>query len=730
MMRPGLLFHRLRDQLALDDEAKDGGFLGDLGRQTVGFADEAATVASGLGRSAVAGVSGLLRYGATLDPDAAAARVDEVMADPNLTYRPRTEEARENFAQAGNLMNRAGTAIANTKLGHKANTALYDMSAAQPLAMSVLAGSIDLLGPGKGKRAVVDAAEDALQRETRAFLDRPGMRDEQARISVDNRNQLLSDGGAPVFLNVGMKIGDTVGLTPEQVVAALEKRGVRVTAHEVRESGTEPTVIAQLDRPLTKREADGLSEELQQEAIAQKVGDEGELFGPSAEKWGPFNDEFFLKPEGPKVPAQSVRSTKRKAVDAAARESGQNVKRADLVDDQAQVQARIVAANQILDADQRQPLDLEAMERTSLFDRKLIEQAMEGHPGVAQVPMVRGKAARASTQGEIDQRVGEIFHEPANRDLLKRQIDRGRGLGGETYYPSSHVVREQLQDPEQFRRVIAAHAGTSPQTALPNNFASQSLMTHAMDLGLDPSVDYAAIKKLGDDLAAERGHQKYFLSPSHSQNVGNLLAGTNEADKIGGYYENLSGNFKPGVLDTHESKGSTIGSKHYPFYERQKGLAENEYGAFEEQYAELGEQLGLSGGTAGVQAPRWFGGGQLTGLKGGTGDWLSTLEHMVLYSSEKLGLSMKRSALQKYADDVLRGKATLVPYYPTKQNPLPKLTRKVEAGFINPKLLAGMGAAGLLGAYAFSGDDAKEDAKKNAEKLNSRTERELREMEQ
>jgi hypothetical protein len=31
-------------------------------------------------------------------------------------------------------------------------------------------------------------------------------------------------------------------------------------------------------------------------AIAQKVGDTGELYGPGAEKWQPFNDEYFLMP--------------------------------------------------------------------------------------------------------------------------------------------------------------------------------------------------------------------------------------------------------------------------------------------------------------------------------------------------------------------------------------------------------------------------------------------------
>jgi hypothetical protein len=95
-----------------------------------------------------------------------------------------------------------------------------------------------------------------------------------------------------------------VKLSREVVDAALAKRGVKVKSHQVRESNTEPTSIIETDRPLTPDEAHELSVELQQDAIAQKVGDAGELYGPKAQEWGPFNPEYFLQPEPAAMPAK------------------------------------------------------------------------------------------------------------------------------------------------------------------------------------------------------------------------------------------------------------------------------------------------------------------------------------------------------------------------------------------------------------------------------------------
>ena len=96
------------------------------------------------------------------------------------------------------------------------------------------------------------------------------------------------------IINVGLAVSDGTTIAPAQVRAALEALGVTVLAREVRQSVTEPTYIASLERPLTPVEADWLSTVLRREAVAQKVDGVGELYGPGAAQWRPFNPEFFL----------------------------------------------------------------------------------------------------------------------------------------------------------------------------------------------------------------------------------------------------------------------------------------------------------------------------------------------------------------------------------------------------------------------------------------------------
>lgn len=112
-------------------------------------------------------------------------------------------------------------------------------------------------------------------------------------------------------LNVGLSTAEVAGegqITEDVVRAAVERLGVRVTALQVRQSNTEPTAIVTIDRPLTQDEGDELSRELQQEAIAQRYNDgTGDLFGPKADEWGPFNPEYFLDAEEEAVAASAKR---------------------------------------------------------------------------------------------------------------------------------------------------------------------------------------------------------------------------------------------------------------------------------------------------------------------------------------------------------------------------------------------------------------------------------------
>lgn len=95
-------------------------------------------------------------------------------------------------------------------------------------------------------------------------------------------------------VNIGLATNDGAGLSADQAIAALEAIGVKVMSKSVRQSATEPTLIAKLDRPLTPEEANAVSEATRQEAIAQRVDGVGDIYGPAAENWRPFNDAYFL----------------------------------------------------------------------------------------------------------------------------------------------------------------------------------------------------------------------------------------------------------------------------------------------------------------------------------------------------------------------------------------------------------------------------------------------------
>jgi hypothetical protein len=492
-------------------------------------------------------------------------------------------------------------------------------------------------------------------------------------------------------LNIGMNVNDGSVLTEKEILQALKGVGVKVRRKEIRQSGTEPTVIAQLDRPLTPQEAHDLSAKLRQDAIAQRVGTEGALHGPAAEKWGPFNPEYFLDLPPPKGKVSSLKSAKRKQVEAAAREAGVAVKRDDLKDSSRVVSDRKKEARSLLSVAPR-TLDQEALRESSLVDRSLIDQALEGHPGIPQVAIERDMPKTKKSVAESSNRVRTIFGGD-NLDLIKQQVLRGMDMGGATYYPSTYPLRARAAEiGADFERVAAGNAGTSAQNKLPNNFASDSVVRYAERRGITDPVE---VKRFADGIAEKFGHQKFFLSPSHTNSYYDLLSGRatgfDKSQKITGYHQNLRGNFEPNAIDTHEVSGLSAGTSLFPYYSRMGSLSSTEYGVMELAYREkLAASLGLR--PANAQAGRWYGGGDLTGLFTDPGDFLSTLEHMIQFTAESRGLDTSRKGLQKLLDDYLLGDATLVPWY---SKGLPKLKNKKGGGFVDPML-----AASITGAVA------------------------------
>lgn len=96
-------------------------------------------------------------------------------------------------------------------------------------------------------------------------------------------------------INIGLDVSDGRKIAREEALAAVLETGAKALSVRVERSETEDTLIVRLDRALTPDEAFKLSEDLHQEAIAIKYADgSGELFGPMAEKWRPFNNAYFI----------------------------------------------------------------------------------------------------------------------------------------------------------------------------------------------------------------------------------------------------------------------------------------------------------------------------------------------------------------------------------------------------------------------------------------------------
>ena len=115
-------------------------------------------------------------------------------------------------------------------------------------------------------------------------------------------------------VNIGLDIPGGGTLSVDEVLAALTAAGVKVGQHAVHKSNTEQTVVASLDRALTPEEAHALSVALKQEAIAQMSNGQGELYGPQAENWRPFNPEYFLRMDGSRANTAVLEQPKRGSI--------------------------------------------------------------------------------------------------------------------------------------------------------------------------------------------------------------------------------------------------------------------------------------------------------------------------------------------------------------------------------------------------------------------------------
>lgn len=188
--------------------------------------------------------------------------------------------------------NEAFTEASKLKPEIEAKAAVYDEVKAQVLA----AGR----SPREAQTTAVllaSRAENLASARYGKFKDAKAAYD-WMKLQIQGPDATQAKGGQKVaqssVVNIGLDVNDGSKLTVPEVVKVLKAQGVKITEQEVRQSGTEPTLVAKLSKPLTPEQAHAVSAALRQDAIAQRIGNVGQLHGPAAEKWGPFNPEYFL----------------------------------------------------------------------------------------------------------------------------------------------------------------------------------------------------------------------------------------------------------------------------------------------------------------------------------------------------------------------------------------------------------------------------------------------------
>jgi hypothetical protein len=115
---------------------------------------------------------------------------------------------------------------------------------------------------------------------------------------------------SPARVNIGLHIGDPANggrvMKPGEAVAALRSQGVKIGKTSVQTGGAEPTLVADIHRPLTDAEGDAVAQKTGQTAIAQRNADgTGNMLGAGAKSaeakqqgWDKYNSDYFQMHDG------------------------------------------------------------------------------------------------------------------------------------------------------------------------------------------------------------------------------------------------------------------------------------------------------------------------------------------------------------------------------------------------------------------------------------------------
>lgn len=107
-----------------------------------------------------------------------------------------------------------------------------------------------------------------------------------------------------IIVNIGLHTEDGKGITRDEAIFALRALNFKVLEHTVVASDSEPTLVARVTHIGDPRAcAHWTAERLRQQCIAlwYPATQHGDLVGPQASAWGPFNPAFFVLLDGSRL---------------------------------------------------------------------------------------------------------------------------------------------------------------------------------------------------------------------------------------------------------------------------------------------------------------------------------------------------------------------------------------------------------------------------------------------
>lgn len=681
------------------------------------------SVLSGMASDVPAGLAGIA--GAVL-PGPRGQGADWVRATQDrLSYTPRTSAGRQKLSDLGYQINEAGRVVravaqrAPQPVKDFASTAQegwYNASAQNPLLAAVGMAGVQTLSPGGKAKRAKQAAEAAVPESS---LLRP-QADGGPAITPAERQEILDQPGGPSLLrpqagppattlNVGLVKGRTKEpIDPSAVLNELDRRGIPIEGSMVRQSSTEPTLVVNIARPLNKREGDEISAAFDQEAIAQRIGDDaagGELFGPKAQAWGPFNQGYFL--DLVRRGSQTVRNPQRNA------NPGIYKSPEELL---ADYQAQYVPESPLL----------KEIYGTTRAELAAIAQSRKGN----EAGIIRGEKGRSRPpQHVLDANTKENAQRINEAINYARRADPGSLDGGIGWYvmdPEYLQFVDQFGQEEghkRFMRQVWLSSLESPGTAVPYEYRRGTAANMMLEQGrFDEWVAKGGLsaKVRGvEGLEAVPGRIGGKQIAKQQRRVAQMIEDGASMPEIAATISHKVGPYghAQGVPETGFQTDLTVGDAHHV---RNTGLADTRPASASGKKdveisiapSELKAQRDWSRGASadvGLEPTSWQGTnwtlfGPQTGVKTPLGAPRLELQAIEIgRAAKRLGVSPREAAAL-----IRAGKA--------------------HAGFARTGLLAGIGGAGLLGAWAMSGDEAEEAAVEKERKRRNRTEDALKEM--